>query len=171
MKGIGIISKLNKALSQHFLITIYTSFERPHLDYGDIIYDQPNKESVNQKIERIQYNAALAITGDIKGTYQRRLYNELGFESLKFRRWFRTLCTFYKIKTTGVPQYLPDLIPQTNHLCNICAAEDVTTFYSRNDAIKYPFFQYKVLEWNKLDWNTQQSKTMLSFRNSLLKTG
>ena len=144
---------------------------RPHLDYGDIIYDQPNKESLNQKIERIQYNAALVITGAIKRTYQSRLYNELSLESLKFRRWFRKLCTFYKIKTTGVPQYLSDLIPQTNHLYNTCAAEDVTTFYSKTDACKYSFFQYTVLEWNKLYWNIQQSKTMLSFRNSLLKTG
>ena len=149
MKGKGIIRKLNKALLQHSLLTIHKSFVRPHLDYSDIIYDQPNKESLNQKIERIQYNAALAITGAIKGTYQKRLYNQLGLESLKFRRWFRKLCTFYKIKTTGVPQYLSDLIPQTNHLYNTCAAEDVTTFYSRTDTFKYSFFQYTVLEWNK----------------------
>ena len=50
---------------------------RHHLGYGDIIYDQPNKENLNQKIERIQYNATLAITGAIKRTYQSRLYNEL----------------------------------------------------------------------------------------------
>ena len=43
MKAIGIIQKLNKTLSCHSLITIYKSFLRPHLDYGDIIYDQPNK--------------------------------------------------------------------------------------------------------------------------------
>ena len=54
MKGKGIIRKLNKALPQHSLITIYKSFVRPHLDYGDIIYDQPNKESLNQKTEIIQ---------------------------------------------------------------------------------------------------------------------
>ena len=36
---------------------------------------------------------------------------------------------------------------------------------------KYSFFEYTVLGWNKLDWNIQQSKPMLSFRNSLLKTG
>ena len=143
MKGKG------KALPQHSLITIYKSFVRPHLDYGDIIYDQPNKESLNQKIERIQYNAALIITGAIKGTYQSRSYNELGLESLKFKRWFRKLCTFYKIKITGVPQYLFDFIPQTNHLNNTCAAEDNTTFYSRTDTFKYSFFQYTVLEWNK----------------------
>ena len=46
-------------------------------------------------------------------------------------RWFRKLCAFYKIKATGVPQNPSDLIPQTNHLYNTCAAEDVTTFYSK----------------------------------------
>ena len=69
MKGIVIIRNLNKALPQHSLITIQKSLVRPHLDYGDIIYNQPNKESLNQKTERIQYNAALTITGGIKGTY------------------------------------------------------------------------------------------------------
>ena len=54
MKGIGIIRKLNKALPQHSLTTIHKSFVRPHLDYGDMIFDQPNKESLNQKFERIQ---------------------------------------------------------------------------------------------------------------------
>ena len=72
----------------------YMSLVRPHLDYGDIIYDQLNNESLNQKTERIQYNAALAITGVIKGTSQSKLYNQLGFESLKFRCLFRKLCTF-----------------------------------------------------------------------------
>ena len=49
MKGKGIIRKLTEAVLQHSLITIYKSFVRPHLDYGDIIYDQLNKESLNQK--------------------------------------------------------------------------------------------------------------------------
>ena len=66
MKGIGIIQKRSKTLPRHALTTIYKSFIRPHLDYGDIIYDQPNNEILNQKIERIQYQAALAIAGAIK---------------------------------------------------------------------------------------------------------
>ena len=64
---------------------------RPHLDYSDIIYDQPNKENLNQKIERIQHNTTLAITGAIKETYPSRLYTELDPESLKFRRWIYTV--------------------------------------------------------------------------------
>ena len=37
-KGIGVIKKLN-TLPRKALLTLYKSFVRPHLDYGDIIYD------------------------------------------------------------------------------------------------------------------------------------
>ena len=77
MERTDIIRNLNKALPQHSLIIIQKSFVTPHLDYSDIIYDQPNKENLNQKIERIQHNTTLAITGAIKETYQSRLYTEL----------------------------------------------------------------------------------------------
>ena len=43
--------------------------------------------------EKIQYNAVLTITGAIKGTSQSKLYRVLGFPSLKFRDWFKKLCT------------------------------------------------------------------------------
>ena len=69
MKVIGVITRLSKMLLWHSLLTIYKSFVRPHLDYGDILYDQPNNKSFCQKIETVQYNAALAITGAIKGIY------------------------------------------------------------------------------------------------------
>ena len=102
-KGIGIIKRLSLILSGNSLLTIYKYFIRPHLDYSDVIYDQPNNEFFCTKIERIQYNAALAITGAIRGTSQIKLYKELGLESLRFRRWFRRLCTFSKIKIHGKP--------------------------------------------------------------------
>ena len=75
---IGIIKKLSNTLSRNSLLTIYKSFIRPHLDYCGIIYDQPNNESFCTKIESIQYNAALSITGAINGTSHIKLYKELG---------------------------------------------------------------------------------------------
>ena len=89
---------LAHVLHRQSLLTIYKSFIKPNLDYSDIIYDQPNNESFCNLIEKVQYNAALAITGAIKGTSQLKIYNELGIESLKFRRWFRRLCVFLKLK-------------------------------------------------------------------------
>ena len=88
-KGIGVIKKLSNILPRDALLTIYKSFVRLHLDYGDIMYDQPQNESFCNKLESIQYNAALAITGAIRGTSKVKLYKELGLEFLKSRRWFR----------------------------------------------------------------------------------
>ena len=39
-KTIGLLCKLQNTLVREALITIYTVFARPHLDYGDILYDQ-----------------------------------------------------------------------------------------------------------------------------------
>ena len=76
-KGVGVIKKLFKSLPRNALLTIYKSFVRPHLDYGNIVYDQPNNESFISKLKQVQYNAALAITGAIKCASRTELYNEL----------------------------------------------------------------------------------------------
>ena len=85
------------------LLTIYKCFIRPHLDYSDVVYDKPNNERFTKNIESIQYNAALAITGTIRGTSREKLYQELGLEYLSSRRWFRRLSIFYKIFKTKSP--------------------------------------------------------------------
>ena len=118
MKGIGVIKRLSKMLPWHYLLTTHKSLVRPHLDYGDVLYDQPSNKSLFKKIQTIQYNAALAITSVIKGTSQIKLYNKLGLESLEFRRWFRKLRLFFKIKKAGLPEYLFYMIPQSNHQYN-----------------------------------------------------
>ena len=88
-KTIGLLRKFQLILPRHSLITIYKTFIRPHLDYGDVIYDRAFNESFHQRLESIQYNAAIAITGTIRGTSSEKLFQELGLEILKSRRWFR----------------------------------------------------------------------------------
>ena len=58
---------------------MYKSFIRPHLDYGDIIFDQAYNKSFHDFLELIQYNASLAIT------LRDKLFQELGLESLEQR--------------------------------------------------------------------------------------
>ena len=47
------------------------------IDYADIVYDQPQNESYCEKLEAIQYKAALAITGAIQGTSREKIYQDL----------------------------------------------------------------------------------------------
>ena len=79
MKGIGLLQKPQPILPRTSLLTIYKSFIRPqpHLDYGDVVYDQPSHDAFYKKLETVQYNTALAITASIKGTSHEKLYQEL----------------------------------------------------------------------------------------------
>ena len=110
-KEVNVIRKMSLLLPCSSLLTTYKSFARPHLDYGDVIYDQPNNSRLSDKIESVQYNAALAITGAIRGTSKEKLYQELGLESLKDSRWLSQMSYLYKIISTKLPPYLYELIP------------------------------------------------------------
>ena len=81
-----MIRKLQPVISRTALLTIYKYFLRPHLDYADVIYDRAFNESFQNKLESVQYNAKLAITGAIRDSSRENLYQELGFESLKSQR-------------------------------------------------------------------------------------
>ena len=94
----------------------------------------------------------MAITVTIKGISQLKIYNELGIESLKFRRWFKELCVFYKIKTNQILKYLYELIPTESHTYNTCYIQSVETYYCRTDLFKYSFIPYVIVEWNKLGY-------------------
>ena len=62
------------------------SFIRPHLDYANIIFDKFSNADFSNQIKSAQYNAALAITGTKRGKSKEKLYQELGFETIKKKR-------------------------------------------------------------------------------------
>ena len=74
---------------------------RPHLDYGDIIYHIPDKEShvfgsvednihpLMAEVESVQYEAAIIVSGAWKGTSRTKLYADLVRESLYHHRSLR----------------------------------------------------------------------------------
>ena len=85
MKGIDRFSwkTIVYFTSNIYLQTIYKSFIRPHLDHGDVVYNQSSNDVFSNKLETSQYNAAVAFTGTIKGTSREKLYQELGLEYLQ----------------------------------------------------------------------------------------
>ena len=93
--------------------TIHKTFLRPLIDYEDIIYDQPRNEYFCEKLEFVQYKATLAITSAIQGSYRENLYQELGLESFKSRRWYKRFCCMYKIMKLA-PNCLSNLIRKSH---------------------------------------------------------
>ena len=60
-KMIGLLRQLSVNLPCDALLTVYTSFIRPHLDYGGILYQ--TKRTFSKQNGKVQYRACLAMTG------------------------------------------------------------------------------------------------------------
>ena len=158
-KGIAVIKKLRYSLPRKSLITIYKAFLRPLIDYGDIIYDQPHNESFCEKIESVQYKAALAITGAIQGTSQDKIYQELGLESLKSRRWYKRLTCMFKIMRNEAPNYLINLIPKCEHTIKTRNSHK-PLYHCRTECFKSSFFPSALSDWFNLDKNIRSSESI-----------
>ena len=95
-KNVGILKHLSKFLSLKTLDHMHKALVRPHLDCCDVIYHLPSKihlpplgralNSLMEKVGRIQYQVALAITGTWQGSSRSKIYEELGRESLSDRQ-------------------------------------------------------------------------------------
>ena len=86
-KTFGLLRKLKSLLPRSALIVIYKAFVRPHLDYSDILYDKAYNMPFHQKLESIQYNACLAITGAVRGTSKEKTLPRIMFRITSVTTW------------------------------------------------------------------------------------
>ena len=125
--------------------------------------------SFHHKLESIQYNACLAITGAIRGTSKEKLYQELGLESLQLRRWYRKLGMFYKIYKNKSPQYLFKLIPEKTHAHARRSFDNISCLKISHNFFKNYFFPATIFEWSNLDPTLRNSESFVNCKNSILK--
>ena len=169
-KGIGLIMRLRKRLSRDTLLTIYKAFLRPHLGYGDILYDNPGDISFIQKIVCVQYNVAPAITGCIRGTSRETLYCEFGLESLADRGICKRLCVFYNVINGTSPSYLLQRLPDHNPSSNALPSKPaVYQSAIRTKRFQNSFFSFCISKWNALDCHIRNLPTISSFKRALFK--
>ena len=145
------------------MVTIYKVFIRLHLDYEDILYKQIFNNSFHEKLELVQYNAALAITATIKGSSREKLHQELGFESLQQQRWYRELCLFFKIIKKQSPRYLLQLIPTARQAYMTREKNSIPLFNVSHNYFRNFFFPSTIVDWSNLDSNI---RSILSFTRS-----
>ena len=127
--------KLKFRLDRKSLEVIYTSFIRPILEYGDVVWDNCSQYE-KQEIEKVQIEAARIVTGTTKLISLNLLYIEAGWDSLEKRRKYHKLTLFYKMINNISPSYLSDLVPQSvnsiSHY-NLRNADDLESVASRTN--------------------------------------
>ena len=156
---------LSKYVSRDVLDQVYKLYIRPNLDYGDIIYHKYDPEMCSlftQRLEQTQYSAELAVT-DAWGTNRQRLYEDLGWESLYHRRWYRRLCHFFQLLLSRSSGYLFDEIPLERQIgYSLRKVMEYEVHTARTNRFVNTYFYNTLYEWNLLGEEVKKVSISLS---------
>ena len=120
-----------------------------------------------KKLQYVQYKVVLAVTGAIQGTSRELIYQELGLESLKSRRWYKRLSFMFKIIKEKAPTYLINLIPKCEPTVRT-KNNSIPTFNYPIDRFKYSFFPSTLNDWFNLDPNIRNAVSFSLLKSRLL---
>ena len=168
---IHIMRKLKFKLDRKSLETIYLTFIRPLLEYGDVIWDNCTQYEKNE-LDKIQNEAARITTGTTKLVSLDNLYKEVGWQTLHRRRQDHKITLFYKMFNQLTPVYLSSLIPQqvnaiSHH--NLRNSNDIHTIRSNTSLFHNSFLPSTLRQWNSLPVEVRQLNTLSSFKTFLKK--
>ena len=166
---INVMRKVKFVLDRKSLETIYLTFIRPVLEYGDVLFDSCTRHEKDE-LEKVQQEAARIVTGATKLVSIQKLMDEVGWETLENRRRNHKLTTFYKMKHNLTPDFLSSLVPST--------VDSTTTYHLRNaDNLRVPrartaihdnsFLPSVVREYNSLPAQTRNAQSISSFKRCL----
>ena len=161
--------KFKFTLQRKTLETIYTSYVRPVLEYGNTV--MCNISLANKtRLENIQLTAARIVCGAVKGTIHERLYNELKWQTLESRRIEKQLHIMYKMHKKQTPPYLYLHVnkphQQTYQLRN------QNTCYIEPQMANKTLYQNSFLPstinlWNNLNIDIKNCESFKSFKEKL----
>ena len=158
-------------LDRKSLETIYLTFIRPILEYGDVVwnnYTQYEKE----ELDKIQTEAAKIASGTTKLISLNALFSESQWESLQDRRHNHQLTLFYKMQNHLAPEYLSSLVPQPVGAVsryNLRNANNLQTITSRTNLYYQSFLSSAIRGWNNLQIEIKQSDSVNSFFSLVLR--
>ena len=158
-KNIGTLKHISNLLPLKTLDQMYKALVSSHLDYCDAVYHIPSRihqpplcmtlNSLMEKVERIKYQAALAITGAWQGLSRSKIYDELGWETLSDRRKCMRVIQIHKIINNNTLSYPKDKLPP--YYREMSSGNIRNTFHAllcKSNRYRNSFFPYAIASWN-----------------------
>ena len=84
-KGIGILRRAEKYISQQALLTIYQSLVQPYFDYCSVVWGNCN-QTCKDKLQKLHNRAARVMSGDTYDVRSSEILLKLKWETLDKRR-------------------------------------------------------------------------------------
>ena len=152
------LKRIQKHLTRDSRLLVYKSFIRPVLEYGWQLYDNSGKVYIS-KLEKVQREALLAVTGAYRHTSHEKLLHEVGLTTLEKRREASKLKFIHKLTSGLLPNYLSELLPnyvseQSDY--NLRNLKNLSLPRSKKKNFLKSFIPSSIKLWNKLPIDIRQ---------------
>ena len=168
-KSVGLLRMIQYKVPRSCLETLYKSFIRPILEYGNIIFDASPKCYLDD-LEHVQRDCAIICTGAYRHTSHDKLLHELGWEPLSIRRRNHRLSLMFKMLNRLVPDYIASLCPPVNESLPTYQLRNRTnlrTFSGRTTTYLNSFMPKTVKDWNNLPSILRFATSLSTFKSKL----
>jgi hypothetical protein len=167
-KMLGIIKRSFTYLDEDMFLRLYKSLIRPHLEYGNVIWN-PYLKRQSARIESVQRRATRLLKTTRHLSYIDRLHR-FDLPSLKFRRLrgdlIQTYKIFHNIENIDAASFF-----QTLTYTNTRQSEmKIFIKHSRTNVRKYVYANRIAPVWNKLPLEVKSAKDVNTFKNLLQQT-
>jgi len=168
---LNVMRTFKFTLDRKSLLSIYTTFIRPILEYADIVWDNINTQD-EIELEKIQQEAARIISGGTRLASLQNLYNETALEPLKNRRTKHKLTQFYKMYNSLAPPYLCTLIPSSvgeRSAYPLRNSNNIRSIQCKSQLFTRSFLPSTINLWNNLPESVRTAPSLSAFKANLSK--
>ena len=153
------------------LVSIYTTYVQPFLDYCDTVYDEHITIYDNMRLEKAQNRAARLITRTTLRTSTDGLRRELGWSSLTDRRKKHKLQFYHKLVFDPIiPTYIKSILPnarQQSTQRTLRNASAITLPNVRTSTYHRSFIPSTTRMWNSLSEQIRTNCSYTTFKKHL----
>ena len=173
MKLVNMLRPLKGTLLTKSLNRIYLSYIQPHADYAAAIFGQLD-DSQCKRLENVQYQAGLVVSGLPKTTGYNTVLDELGWHTLEDRRTRLRLCLLYQIINGLSPNYLnrillesKQVIQRVRHNTRTPLAEFNIRQWGRQAYMMRSYFPVTILQWELTSNDMKNTNSTNAYKSKL----
>ena len=165
LRKLDLMRGLKFKLDRKSLETVYISFIRPCIEYGDVLW-AGTYDSDLCKVDSIQVEAMRIVTGATARSNINNLYEETGWPTLSERRLFHVHKLMYKMVNELAPSYLSDLLPDTvgqRVTYGLRNEAELRMPFTRTESFRRSFIPFGIRVWKNLTDEVKNLPTLEAF--------
>ena len=161
---LGLLNRVRNYVDLDTLVNIYKGLIQPHLEYGCVVWDGLDK-GLAIKLQRLQNRAARIITRSSWEVRSKDILSNLGWETLKSRRYNLKKKFMAKVMSGRTPKYIEDLFRTKKQITSLVlrdSSNKLAVPFPKTDCFKQSINYSGGTLWNSLPRSERNAATFFT---------